>query len=295
MGILPENPQAYNFKEEFFNYLKAKGLMDRTINEYLSYLKFFQEGLESEPTGDYINKFLRAKKNNMVARSFLKNYLTFIKRLDLSPPKLTGSTNKSPDMVEYISREEINKISLEFENTADKVRNQLMLAITFQGALRESELLSLTPLNFQWKEWLENQDSILEGTITGKRNKKRKIYLAPGIASKLYDYIEVVKSQLSFSEGEDKNSFRLFSNSGNGIGARRWREILGKVSLKAIGRKIHPHLLRHSFAMYAKDVLGWSLEKISKYLGHSSLQTTLIYARTTDPELKNSFNQAFNN
>jgi site-specific recombinase XerD len=47
------------------------------------------------------------------------------------------------------------------------------------------------------------------------------------------------------------------------------------------GKKICIHTLRHSYATHLLEA-GVSLKVIQKYLGHSSLQTTLIYLHLTD-------------
>jgi len=53
------------------------------------------------------------------------------------------------------------------------------------------------------------------------------------------------------------------------------------VKASSIGKPVSPHTLRHSMATHlfeAKASLGW----IQKFLGHSNLQTTLMYLHLTD-------------
>ena len=47
-----------------------------------------------------------------------------------------------------------------------------------------------------------------------------------------------------------------------------------------VGRPIHPHTLRHSFASRLREN-GAPLELMSECLGHAVLSTTMIYAKIT--------------
>jgi site-specific recombinase XerD len=47
------------------------------------------------------------------------------------------------------------------------------------------------------------------------------------------------------------------------------------------GKKVHTHTLRHSYATHLLEA-GVSLKVIQKYMGHSSLQTTMVYLHLTD-------------
>jgi site-specific recombinase XerD len=47
------------------------------------------------------------------------------------------------------------------------------------------------------------------------------------------------------------------------------------------GKKVSIHTLRHSYATHLLEA-GVSLKAIQQYMGHSSLQTTMIYLHLTE-------------
>jgi len=67
---------------------------------------------------------------------------------------------------------------------------------------------------------------------------------------------------------------------------RTIEEIISKNSLGAIGRKIKPHTLRHSFATHLLES-GTDIRYIQKLLGHKNLRTTQIYTHVANSDLAN--------
>lgn len=267
----------------FENFLKRKGLLDQTLKHYFYYLEKLKEILEGrEIDQEFVYKFLD-RYNNAVSRAFLKNYLGFVKKANLEIPKQTGSKNKKQKVVRFISRDEVNKIYEAMKDTGTPQRNSLMVAISFQGGLRMDELLSIEPLDFRWSKWKKDPLEPGDLVVKGKRNKQRVVNMSPELMKLIRDYIQKLQTMQDM-EKEDK----LFT-----LNKSTWQKLLADQSRKILGKAIHPHVLRHSLAMYCKDELKWPLERISKYLGHKSLQTTLIYVQTSDAEIKEAFKEGF--
>ena len=59
-------------------------------------------------------------------------------------------------------------------------------------------------------------------------------------------------------------------------------------------KKVHPHLLRHTVATFLLEK-GMPLEQIQKFLGHSKIETTQIYAESSTEMMKEGFQRAFSN
>jgi site-specific recombinase XerD len=59
-----------------------------------------------------------------------------------------------------------------------------------------------------------------------------------------------------------------------------------------IGRSLNSHLARHTFADMMLNVLNFSLEDVSKMLGHKNIRTTQRYARVKKSRIGKKMNES---
>ena len=74
------------------------------------------------------------------------------------------------------------------------------------------------------------------------------------------------------------------------IKKRALQSAINKISLKALGKKIHFHTLRHSCATYCLK-RGVDLKQIQLLLGHSTLNMTGVYLHISPEQLKDKFDE----
>ena len=141
------------------------------------------------------------------------------------------------------------------------------------------ELISQTGLRFMEARLLSIED-IQIATLTllvrhGKGRRLRTVPLGERLAHKLQVFLEGRTTGLVFR-----------SIRGQAINEQQARDTLRKQSLAALGRSLHPHDLRVSFATYLYQTGNRKLLEIQRLLGHSSSRTTEGYILSQDTKLQ---------
>lgn len=269
-----EKKQSIKF-DDVNDWLRIKNLSETTIRHYNVYFQ------KLDPKLFHTKGLLKWLKryNNEVARAALTNFLKYIKQnkqdfppylvdiaLNFEIPKKSG--RKKQRVLNVINRGQVHYIAKCMKNSRDRY----MVLLSFYCGLRSSELLQLRISNFDFEKKLVK--------VIGKGNKERTIPVVPELLEKIAKYIN--------SELEKDHTFdKLFPLSG-----RYWRKTMASVSKKAIGKAVHPHLLRHSCGTYMYQ-RGMDIRAIQEFLGHSSIQTTQIYTHLNTEELSEKVEEAF--
>ena len=164
-------------------------------------------------------------------------------------------------------------------------RDKAIIMTMYSAGLRISELVSIG---------MENITGSLEGAkISGKGGKERYVFFSEEAKEALIDYLPERAARLKTNCKKDESSGPLFvSRNGRKISVPGVRWIIARYAERSyLGKKIHPHSLRHSFATHLVNS-GCDVRVVQEMLGHKSLSTTQRYTHVNIEGLKKTYARA---
>jgi integrase/recombinase XerC len=206
---------------------------------------------------------------------------------EVRPPKQQPSRPQSisPDEVVAIKQHAHSRSSE--KHSFNSVRNEVLLALLLDTGLRADEIRSIRMAQIdQRREWIEQ--------VRTKGRRFRKVYITEQMREPLKRYLVARDHELrrffpNLSPATD-GKLPLFvstfkANPSNPksfeMGAKSiWRAVRGY----SVDTKLHPHLLRHTFATDLLDV-SRDIRLVAQALGHSDVRVTMRYTERGDEEV----------
>jgi integrase/recombinase XerC len=144
------------------------------------------------------------------------------------------------------------------------LRDKAILELAYSSGLRLSEITGLDLLSVSAAE--------AQVSVTGKGGKSRIVPVGRKALDALAAWLPV-RAQLA-----KPDEVALFiGRSGRRLGPRAVQSRLERWSKKqSMGLKVHPHMLRHSFASHVLQSSG-DLRAVQEMLGHASISSTQVY------------------
>jgi len=291
-----ENPHA----REWLKFQAARGLAANTIEAYWRDLDCYLSFLETEnilfhsvirPTiGAYIRSITqlevpRVSRKRMEARSTLANatlqqHLTVVRlfhdflveervctRNPLRP--LIGGRGliQRHHRLPWIPSEE------EWQNILqvckqEPLRNRVMLAMSYDAALRREEICSLEVAD------IDPAHRLLRIRLEVTKNRRERVVPYSLATSELFSKYLQMRRELSRERG------RLFlsescRNYGKPISIWTWSKTIARVAERCNLPRFTPHTLRH-LCLTDLARANWDIHEIAAFAGHRSLQTTTL-------------------
>ncbi|MDD2962108.1 MAG: site-specific tyrosine recombinase XerD [Muribaculaceae bacterium] len=161
-------------------------------------------------------------------------------------------------------------------SSAEGERNCAIIETLYGCGLRVSELVNLQISQIYPKEGYV--------VVIGKGNKQRIVPISEIALSRISDYLEGSRGDLTVKKG---NEDILFLNR---RGSKLSRVMIFYIiknlcELAGIRKEVSPHTLRHSFATHLLEG-GANLRAIQQMLGHESITTTEIYVHIDRERLR---------
>ena len=269
----------------------------RDVSRFIQFVK--QEGIESLGEIDritimtYITKLRTGELNNKtisnatLARNFaaLRSFYSFlIEFYDYgeNPFLMMKHIKKEKKLPDFLFYNEI-EILLDSIHEPDSlsIRNRALFELMYASGLRVSEIceLELSQLDFSNRIVL----------IKGKGNKERMVPFHNEAALCLQKYIDFGRIEYLSSYSQE---FVFLNKKGMPLTSRGVQYILDQIARKSgLQMKVHPHMLRHSFATHLLDN-GADLRVVQELLGHENLATTQIYTHITSDRLRSAYLEA---
>lgn len=267
---------------ELLHYLESQGInqiKDLEIKHINQHYEKLKERARQNRGGGLSNGHLN--KHIQALRKFT-DYLRKVGRIQLPALKLENEDENHK--VTFLTEEEI-KILFEAsylpipdhkrrnpeQQEAFKSRDRALLAIYYGCGLRRNEgvHLNLSDINFD--------RSILQ-VRKGKNYKERFVPISKASLKYLTEYIYDHRNQLVRSSTIDALFLSQRGTRMNGqsilIRLKQLQQATGNLNL--LEKEVGLHTLRHSIATHLMAA-GMKLESISRFLGHSSLESTQIY------------------
>ena len=280
MAVVPARPKVQNpdllaIILPFINRMKAEGKAEATITSYVRsidrLIRFHDyvhpQDLDIDEVIDFlvnltVNHNINWRTNKMYVAALRYYWAHMLENPDFADripyPK------ELPSLPKILSREELRT----FFDACNNDKHRAMFMLMYASGLRRSELIHLK------LDHIETKDGKSRIRIVkGKGGKDRYTVLSKVVLVQLREYFKIYRPKVYLFNGRKKGT--KISE-----GAIR-HAIVNARKRSGITKDITMHVLRHCFATHALEH-GLNIKRLQMLMGHSSLQTTLIYLQISE-------------
>jgi len=253
---------------------QRRGLSPRTIQTYIYCLNQFlrvkrnQElrKINKEEIKEYLDRFLDCPNTLNVHLNALKFFFEEVLHKKLT---INVRFSKIPKRLpEFLTKEE----TIKFLDVIENPKHRLIIELMYGTGMRVNELVNLKVKDFDFEGnygWVRQ----------GKGRKDRLFILPLRLKEKIQELINSLKL--------DSEDWLFTGQSGNHYSVSSIQMIVKKArKVAGIEKNVHPHTFRHSFATHVIQN-GYALMELQPLMGHSKLETTMVYLHTASPNLLN--------
>ena len=262
-GLSPRTLANYKYTLDMFSERVNKSVSKITADDIRGYISYLSEahGLRETSLQTHIS----------VLRAFF-SWLLMEERIKKNPMlKIRSLKLDKKNARQALSVEELERL----RDACKGYREKALVEFLVSTGCRLSEVAQLNVADLDF-----NNRSV---TVTGKGTKERPVYFSIRARLMLQEYIK-----------ERKGGEGLFVSSKTPylpLKPRAIQRIIHGLSVRAgLDARVHPHLLRHTFATHALNS-GMDVTAIQQLLGHENISTTQIYAAMNEDVIRHQYNK----
>jgi site-specific recombinase XerD len=268
--------------EGFLNFLHYQlNNKELTVNRKLSALKslfnYLQNVAETPDLTPYLNRNVMAKIEFNEVKDSMET-----KANKMEGKILLGDEYEKFRLFVAQDYGELNKENKKIFNfyQMNKERDTAIVSLILGSGLRLSELVNLDLDDIDFSKY--------SARVIRKGNKEQFVFFSQVAMADLQDYLVIRSSKYQV----DKNNKALFISAAIGpkgktrrLTARSVEKMIEKYATAFGKPSLSVHKLRHSFATRYHAEIN-DVPKLRRQLGHSSIQTTMIYTHIKNDDLK---------
>jgi len=213
------------------------------------------------------------------------NYLERKGKIKVNPGQMVQDPKIEKYVPAFLSVEEMfSLLNSKGPTDAFGLRDRAIIELFYSSGIRLSELAGLNKSDVDYSLGLMK--------IRGKGKKERMVPVGDKAIAALKTYLEK-RNEISPENTKTGSDDPVFINrAGARLSTRGVARILDKLVIASgLGKKISPHMLRHTFATHMMEA-GADLRAIQEFLGHESLSTTQKYMSVTVGRLLEVYDKA---
>lgn len=211
-------------------------------------------------------------------RSFFR-YLIREDQLQQNPAQGVRAPKVSHHLPDTLSVDQIQQLLQKPSNQPLVVRDTALIELLYSSGLRLAELAGLDLKD------IDLQQNLVR--VLGKGSKTRILPIGRAAHNALEHWLKIRPQYL-----KTEQDALFIARNGRRISHRSIQERIKLFSKKqGLTGKLHPHMLRHSFASHLLESCS-DLRAVQELLGHANINTTQIYTHLNFQHLAQSYDQA---
>ena len=264
--------------KKFIATKRLEGLAESTLQQYYrqinNMLETIGKPIHEIHTDDiryYLSFYREQRKISKVTVNNMRRYLSTFFSWCMDEDIIQKNPMRRIKQIkqEKIVKEPFSEVQMELiRNTVSSARDRALVEIFYSTGCRVSEVvhIDLNDIDFAHNKVVVN----------GKGNKQREVYITEKAMFWLTKYLR---------ERTDNNIALFIGKGGKRLQKSGVENVFRHIGRKAKIEKVHPHRFRRTIATNLLNK-GMPVQDVQQMLGHSSLDTTMLYCKVNSENVK---------